>query len=121
MVNDFKAEIKRICLVCDYNRTTSETKKDHKDIIPCPKCNGSFVDVWVKEKYTGYIKEIEGITINIDIKSGKKPCEHDYRLLTDSIDMIECRADDEVKGARVEGMALFHCTKCLDIQKKVIT
>lgn len=48
-------------------------------------------------------------------------CNHDYRLLADSIDMIECRADDIIESIRVEGMALFHCTKCLDIQKKVIT
>lgn len=50
----------------------------------------------------------------------EKRCDHDYRLLADSIDMIEYRAD-EVKNIRVEGMALFHCAKCLDIQKKVVT
>lgn len=43
--------IERICLVCNHSDKTFETKKEHKDIVPCPKCNGSFVDVWVKGKY----------------------------------------------------------------------
>lgn len=51
LTDDFKAKIKRICLVCKHNGTTHETKKEHKDIIPCPKCNGSFIDAWVKHKY----------------------------------------------------------------------
>lgn len=73
MANDFKSKIKRTCLVCDHVGTTYETKKEHKDIIPCPKCKGSFVDVWEKEKYASDIKEIEGITINIDARKANPP------------------------------------------------
>lgn len=51
----------------------------------------------------------------------KTQCNHDYRVLTHSIDTIEYRADNEVKHTKEEGTVLFHCTKCLDIQKKVIT
>lgn len=43
--------IKRICLVCNHSDVTYETKGEPKDIVPCPKCNGSFVDVWLKGKY----------------------------------------------------------------------
>lgn len=53
------------------------------------------------------------------IENGR--CSHDYRALANSIDIVECRADGHCLGDRVEGMALFYCTKCLDIQRKVIT
>lgn len=43
--------IKRICLVCNHSDVTYGTKGEHKDIVSCPKCNGSFVDVWLKGKY----------------------------------------------------------------------
>lgn len=48
-------------------------------------------------------------------------CEHDYEVLHDEIQVEETRfmGEEEVK-IELSGYVIFHCKKCLDIQKKVL-
>lgn len=46
-------------------------------------------------------------------------CEHDYAVLYDNIDIEELRYTDGDVEIEVRGYAVFHCKKCLDVQKKV--
>lgn len=48
-------------------------------------------------------------------------CEHDYEVLHDGIQVEETRFMGE-EGVEIElsGYVIFHCKKCLDIQKKVL-
>lgn len=44
-----KGRAKFKCLVCDH-KELMEVKKG-TEVMPCPKCNGAFVDVWYMHKY----------------------------------------------------------------------
>lgn len=46
-----KFKIERICSDCGHHGTTCETKGKIRGIVPCPKCNGTFVDKFLKAKY----------------------------------------------------------------------
>lgn len=48
-------------------------------------------------------------------------CEHDYKVLEDNIQVEEIKYFDNAKATEIEisGYVVFHCRKCLDIQKKV--
>lgn len=48
-------------------------------------------------------------------------CEHDYVVLEDNIQVEEIRyfSSDKETAIEISGYVVFHCRKCLDIQKKV--
>lgn len=39
------------CLNCDHKDTATGKRKDYKEILVCPKCNGAYVDIWHIAKY----------------------------------------------------------------------
>ncbi|MGG4180806.1 hypothetical protein ABEW03_16110 [Virgibacillus pantothenticus] len=51
---------------------------------------------------------------------GSENCNHKYEVITNNINITEVRTGN-VLDIEVNGYILFYCSKCLDIQKKVIT
>ena len=47
-------------------------------------------------------------------------CEHDYAVIEDDIHVDEIRYGNGELSVEISGYVIFHCRKCLDIQKKVI-
>mgnify|MGYP001401617399 CR=1 FL=1 len=48
-------------------------------------------------------------------------CEHEYEVLHDGIQVEEIMYMDEGKiEIELSGYVIFHCKKCLNIQKKVL-
>lgn len=48
-------------------------------------------------------------------------CEHEYEVLYDGIEVEKARFIGNGKvSVELSGYVIFHCKKCLDIQKKVI-
>lgn len=39
------------CLDCGHEESLSGKRKDYKEVILCPVCEGTFVDSWYSEKY----------------------------------------------------------------------
>jgi len=47
-------------------------------------------------------------------------CEHNYEILTDNLDTVVTGCGNGEVTTNTTGYVVFYCTKCLDIQKKVI-
>lgn len=59
------------------------------------------------------------LLMKLEEMQGNEECEHDYKVLHDNIDVEELRFTDGDIEFEVRGYAVFHCKKCLDVQKKV--
>ncbi|MBP3967722.1 hypothetical protein KAF80_01505 [Bacillus sp. WL1] len=92
--------IRRCCLVCDYQiKTYQAPEEEYQEVTVCPKCNGAFVDMWKLAKYEKRINK-------------HKECEHNYRLMDSKTTQIS--ADNRQVSIHILGS--FYCEKCLDIQ-----
>ncbi|HDR3902420.1 TPA: hypothetical protein QCO88_005077 [Bacillus cereus] len=94
------SKISRCCLVCGYRIKTYQSPKDkYQEVTVCPKCNGSFVDMWKLGKYEKCINQ-------------RKECEHKYQLMDSKTTQIQ--SDNRQVSIHILGS--FYCEKCLDIQ-----
>lgn len=93
---------KAVCLVCGHqDRVNHPSKEEYQEVTVCPKCNGTFVDVWKLGKYEKHFNQ-------------HKACEHKYQVVSNETTSLY--SDDKQLDKVIS--VVFYCENCLDIQTK---
>lgn len=53
------------------------------------------------------------------VKPKETKCEHNYRVLTDDLRVTVLNSGNNVVYRNTEGLVLFYCTKCLDVEEVI--
>jgi hypothetical protein len=73
--NEIVTYAKYKCLSCDHGDFEKGKRKDYKEVLLCPKCNGLYVDSWKIHKYA-HLKEkknsVGKLTVEIDVSEALK-------------------------------------------------
>lgn len=83
------------CFSCGHTDKVTCKKSDYDEVMPCPKCEGFFVDIWASGKYKRTVeksKSIGKLKVDIDVSDalkGLKAVERQAKKTTRALREVE--------------------------------